>query len=65
VIHIKPGAKLLNTSGSLEIAIGYREIEIKKNTIGLTKDADFLEYTRNSFLNCFFIKIMSSMNSCQ
>ena len=43
VIHIKPGAKFFNISGSLEIPIGYNEIEIKKKTTGLMKDEDFLE----------------------
>ena len=43
VIQIKPGAKFFNISGSLEIPIGYKEIEIKKKTTGLMKDEDFLE----------------------
>lgn len=43
VIQIKPGAKFFKISGSFEIPIGYREIEIKKNTIGVIKKVDFLE----------------------
>ena len=43
VIQIKPGAKFFNMSGSLEIPIGYKEIEIKKKTTGLMKEEDFLE----------------------
>ena len=42
-IQIKPGARFFNMSGSLEIPIGYKEIEIKKKTTGLMKDEDFLE----------------------
>ena len=43
VIQINPGAKFFNMSGSLEIPIGYREMEIKKKTAGLMKEEDFLE----------------------
>jgi hypothetical protein len=34
-IHVTPGAKIAKSFGSFEMAIGYKEIEIRKKIIGL------------------------------